>query len=323
MSLRDFDPANLNDCAREPFIHETAGRHPGSYFECIGQSRLLLSLQLLMGAAICLMACGATAQTTSSNGEPRWLPFVQIGFQSGDERTGATVTSAVGPGSTGSNSFQTARFRFGAGVLGPQWTAVPGRPRFFIRGGVDLSDVGSEDVHSAGAIGRPEDDIPPSPPDGPPEDVAGQGQLVREEFIGPAWHVGLGLAFDVPAPWEDGKIRLKPELAYEGEQMRIEGRLTQVSSPATGVFVVHRARARSDPRMDHRLGVGGEIEFMFWEGKRAEMSVFANAHYLWLLGGRSSRIGDPAGLASFEWRTSANIVRGGAGLRLSWKGLSF
>ena len=102
--------------------------------------------------------------------------------------------------------------------------------------------------------------------------------------------------------------------------MRIEGRLTQVSEPSENVFVVYRAMARKNPRTDHRLGVGGEVELVFFQGERVEMSAFANVRYLWLLGGRSTEFSDSTGIARFEWRGDANVLRGGLGFRVGWTG---
>ena len=282
----------------------------------------------IVGATIFILALPGVSEARAASDEPSWTPYAEFGFDSGEEITGATVVSSVGAGSTGSNSSDPTRLRFAAGALTPSWTPLAGRPRLFFQGGVDIHSAGSERAVDVGGIGDPEIDIaafngrlmtnPGLRSDA--EDFSGQGQYIRQEYIGPGWNASLGVAFTVPAPWEYGSIRLKPLAAYEGERVRIEGRLTQVSEPSENVFIVHRAIARKNPRTDHRLGVGGEVELIFFEGERVGMSAYANVRYLWLLGGRSTEFNDPTGIARFEWRGDANVLRGGMGIRVGWTG---
>jgi hypothetical protein len=278
----------------------------------------------IVGATIFILALPGVSEARAASDEPSWTPYAEFGFDSGEEITGATVVSSVGAGSTGSNSSDPTRLRFAAGALTPSWTSLAGQPRLFFQGGVDFHAAGSERAIEVGRIGVPEDAIARltlnSNINNDAEDIAGQGQYIRQEYIGPAWNAALGVAFTVPAPWDDGSIRLKPLAAYEGERVRIEGRLTQVSEPSENVFVVYRAMARKNPRTDHRLGVGGEVELVFFQGERVEMSAFANVRYLWLLGGRSTEFSDSTGIARFEWRGDANVLRGGLGFRVGWTG---
>jgi hypothetical protein len=278
----------------------------------------------VVGAAFLLLALPGSSEARAQSHEPDWTPYAQFGFDAGDEITGSTIVSAVGAGSTGSNSSDPTRLRFAAGALTPSWTPLAGQPRLFLQGGIDVHITGSEKAIDVGEIGVPEDAIARLNLDpgrnNDVEDISGQGQYIRQEYMGPAWNAALGVAFTVPAPWEYGAIRLKPLAAYEGERLRIEGRLTQVSEPSENVFIVHRAFARKNPRTDHRLGVGGEVEFLFVEGERVEISAFANVRYLWLLGGRSTEFIDSTGIARFEWRGDANVLRGSLGIRVGWIG---
>jgi len=294
--------------------------------------RLPLLLRLLLrapkcrtavvGATIFLLALPGASEARTESDEPGWTPYAEFGFDSGDEITGSTIVSSVGAGSTGKNSSDPTRLRFAAGALTPSWTPLAGQPRLFLQGGVDIHPAGSERTIDVGEIGVPEDDIATLNLErsNDAEDIDGQGRYIRQEYIGPAWNAALGVAFTVPAPWDYGSIRLKPLAAYEGERVRIEGRLTQVSEPSENVFVVHRAHARKNPRTDHRLGVGGEVELLFFEGERVEMSAYANVRYLWLLSGRSTEFTDSTGVARFEWRGDANVLRGGLGFRVGWTG---
>ena len=266
----------------------------------------------------------ATAESSSSDRGPSWIPYLDLGFDSSDDESGGTVVNALGPGATGKESFNAAIIRFGVGVLSPNWTPLPGEPRLFIQAGVDARLAGSDralDVGEIGTIRRNALGEIDRPNRGDAENVSGQGQFVRQEYIGPAWHAAFGVAFSLPAPWDEGRIRLKPLAAYDGERVRIEGRYSFVTEPSMDVFVEHRAAVRKNPRTDHRLGVGGEIELVVVENDRFEVSAYGNVRYMWLLGGRSTEFSDSSGIVRFEWRGSANVIRGGLGLRIGWRGI--
>lgn len=282
----------------------------------------LLWLLPLLLTVLFTAAGSARAQGTSSDQEPNWIPYFELGFDSSDDESSGTATSAFAPNADGQNSFDDARIRFGVGVLSPNWTPIPGEPRLFLQAGVDIHTAESHRPLDSGEIGTPEDDIARVTPGRgtDPEDIGGQGVFIRQEFYGTGWYAGFGVAFSIPAPWDEGRIRLKPVAAYEGERVRFAGRLTQVTEPTEDVFIVHRASALTDARTEHRLGVGGEIEMVFFEGDRVEISAYGNARYMWLLGGRSAHFTDSTGLAGFEWRGSANVIRGGLGIRVGWTG---
>jgi hypothetical protein len=294
------------------------------------RSRWTWCLGLLMYGSVCLLPTNASAQLQSTTAQPSWIPYLEAGFDAGDEISGASVTSSTGLNSSGTNSFEHARLRFAVGVLTPSWTSLPGRPRLFIQGGIDAHSSGSERVLDVGQIGDPELAISrlpvnlpnprPNPADTETESIAGQGRFIRQEYMGPAWAASLGVSFETPAPWEDGSIRLKPLIAYEGERFRIEGRLTEVIQPMTNVFLVRRSYARNNPTTDHRLGVGGEIELIITQGDQIELSAFGNVRYMWVVSGRTTVLGDPDGVARYRWSQDANVVRGGMGIRIGWRG---
>lgn len=278
---------------------------------------------MLATVASCVSAAASVAN--AGDAEPSWIPYLDVGIDSGEEIAGASVTSTVDDSASGTNSFDHARLRFGAGVLMPSWTQIPGRPRIFVQGGIDYHLAGSQLALDVGEVGNPQPAIDRLNLNRPndPEPIPGQGQLIRQEYMGPGWAAAIGVAFEMPAPWDGGSIRLKPMAAYEGERIRIEGRLVDVSEPSDNVFVIDQAYARKNPTTDHRLGLGGEIELTFFEGDRLEMSAYGNARYLWVVSGRSTRlVSTPTGIAAFEWRQDANVVRGGLGIRVSWRGLS-
>jgi hypothetical protein len=282
-------------------------------------------LPFLATVASCLSAAASVANAGTGDAEPSWIPYLDVGIDSGEEIAGASVTSTVTDSASGTNSFDHARLRFGVGVLMPSWTKTPGRPRLFVQGGIDYHLAGSQRALDVGNVGDPQPAIDRLNPNRPNdrESIPGQGQRIRQEYMGPGWLAAIGVAFEMPAPWDDGSIRLKPMAAYEGERIRIEGQLVHVSEPSDNVFVVDRAHARGNPTTDHRLGLGGEIELTFFEGDRFEMSAYGNARYLWVVSGRSTRLGStPTGIATFEWRQDANVVRGGLGIRVSWTGLN-
>jgi len=292
----------------------------------VGRSRPLALLTAAVGA---FSTAASFAPPASAGSEPSWIPYLGAQFDSGDENAGANMATTVGADARGTNSFDNSRLRFSAGLLTPSLSKTPSKPRFFLEGGVDVHTSGSERTLDVGEIGDPERAIsripPPRPPrpspDRQPEDVDGQGRFIRQEYIGPAWAAAIGVAFELPAPWDDGSVRLKPLVAYEGTRVRIEGRLTHVLEPTPEVFTVVRAYGRKNPTTDHRVGIGGELELVFYQGNTLEISAFGNVRYLWVVSGRSTLIADPSGIASFSWRQDANVLRGGLGVRVGWTGL--
>jgi hypothetical protein len=88
----------------------------------------------------------------------------------------------------------------------------------------------------------------------------------------------------------------------------------------TNVFLVRRSYARNNPTTDHRLGVGGEIELIITQGDQIELSAFGNVRYMWVVSGRTTVLGDPDGVARYRWSQDANVVRGGMGIRIGWRG---
>jgi hypothetical protein len=285
-------------------------------------------------------------QTAWADGEqePQWIPSVNVGFDTFEYDTSATVDNTIDPprhSGTQSHAYTSFMGRFGAELMGPMLEGLPGRPRFFVRGGAQLSAFPGERIFRLGEIGTPEDEIqafyddlardiargcedPDSRfhpcPTADAENFDGQGSEIEAEFLNPSWYAGLGVAFNVPVPSTDALLRIKPSVEYNVEKVSMSGRLTTVTETAPDEFEVHRSLAH-DTTTDHSLGPGIELELVLFSSARpVTASIYLDARFLWLLNHSTTSFSDSASLVSYTVERDALQIRGGGGLRFSWMG---
>ena len=117
----------------------------------------------LVAVSLCLM--GQTSRAEGDPGaeavpEPNWIPSIDIGFDFFKYETDATITDHVcanvtcdpqtSPGDPAdwsgdqSRSTENIVLRLGGELLGPSFDAIPGRPRLFVQGGVQLAGFSSD-----------------------------------------------------------------------------------------------------------------------------------------------------------------------------------
>jgi len=276
--------------------------------------------------------------------EPAWIPSIEMAFDAGDYDTNSSVDRSVGQSGTNSGSADNIMFRLGGGLMGPILGQLPGNPRLFGRAGAKLAADPNIETLEIGAIGAPEDEIlsfverreaaiafgcqDKDPPDCPKvEDIDGQGSDIRATFDQPSWYAGVGIAFTIPLPM-DGALRIKPSVEYNGEHIKMRGRVTSVTEPQPDVFLVHRSLA-TDSITDHFVGPGLELEIVLGRSARPiAFSIYADSRFLWLVSDRTLSFagpttdldGNPTGTATYTVKRDSLNIRVGAGMRFSWTG---
>ncbi|HEY5657736.1 MAG TPA: hypothetical protein VIY27_08085 [Myxococcota bacterium] len=266
-----------------------------------------------------------------------------MGYETFQYDTTSTVTNYVNPPlQDGTLEYGTQKpvFRFGGELQGPRFEGLPGRPRLFVQGGAGLTTFSSEEVFNLGTIGSPEDavaqfkkqlaqgindracdvQVPPSCPTKEPGEFDGEGSRITASTLNPSWYAALGFAFDVPVS-EKLLLQIKPSVAYSGENLEIVGQLTTVTMPTPEVFDITRSIATTGVT-DHNLGVGLELALdLFRTVRPITSALYVDLRCMWLISDPTATFSDRDGVASYEVTRDTFAVRGGAGLRFSWKGL--
>jgi len=273
--------------------------------------------------------------------EPQWIPSLNFGFDTFRYDATSTVENFVNPpvhSGKQTGSKQELLFQLGGELQGPRFGGVPGRPRLFVAGGFGLTPFSSDAIFETGVIGEPEGGIeifknqlalaidrgcenqrPPNCNDDDPQGFDGQGSRITSSFLNPSWYASLGVAFDIPVS-RKLLFQIKPSVAYSGENIEMVGNLTTVTKPAPGTYEVTRSIA-STGVTDHSLGMGLELALDLFRATRPITSaIYVDLRLLWLLSDPTTTFADDAGVASYEVTRNTFGIRGGAGLRFSWKG---
>lgn len=255
---------------------------------------------------------------------------------------------------------------FGGEIAGPAIEAVPGRPRIFLGGGIGLPSSTTDQTFSLGQepskTNETERDIdsylfvlenatrPPTPPrefpipcqDRTPQtcpfpkllpdengkaDIDGQGSDIRVSFDTVTWFANAGISFDVPV-FDTTLVQIRPSIAYRGERVKIESRLTTVTLdelvfdyPPIADFTIHRSRPGAKNNVAHHLGPRLELAAVLSrEARPIRTTLFVEGSYLWMLTDHKETQTDPGGIATFTVKRKTHGVRGGVGVRFSWIG---
>jgi len=274
--------------------------------------------------------------------EPSWIPSIELGFDTFDYKTNTEVASDIstlepisfdpvtgaatfhGPVWTGNRSEAKRQlmFRIGGALMGPVFEDLPGRPRLFVQGGVQLRAFSSDKIFRIGTpfeLKQPEAGLIGYEDRGPrafdlPLEFEGQGSQIDARFQDPSWYAGLGVAFSVPIA-TNLLLYIKPSVQYSMEKIDLSGGLTAVDEPdqslgpdpsdpmrnctgrggplpCTRVFVLRKSRA-IDSTTDHSIGAGLEVELVLFKSARpVRVSLYAGARFMWLLSDSTTRFAD-------------------------------
>jgi hypothetical protein len=171
-------------------------------------------------------------------------------------------------------------------------------------------------------------------------EIGGQGSDIRAILDDPAWYVNLGVSFDIPL-LETSLLQVRPSVAYRGEKVGLQGRLTTVTLDEFDLMIPPGGCTPTDPCVDdpvvefgiqrsrtstksvtyHHLGPRLELAFVLSRRARPiRTTLYFDASFLWLLGDGSERLSDGSGFATYSIRRESTEVRGGAGIRFAWVG---
>jgi hypothetical protein len=279
--------------------------------------------------------------------EPSWIPSIEIGLETFDYNVDTTVVNQINPPSWQGNQSEAERqtmFRIGGELMGPMFEDLPGRPRLFAKGGIQVRLFSSDDIFGDG---NPV--VPLQPKRGLiqyntnglsafdlPSFFEGQGSEVTGQFQDPSWYAGLGVAFSVPfgTNW---LVYLKPSVQYSMEKIDLSGALTTVDEPIPRVdpfpcgvklsdppcirdFFIYRSGSDTSTT-DHSVGMGLEIAMVPFRNVRPiRVSLYAEARFLWLVSGSTTSFADSGGVAAYSVTRDDFGIKGGGGLRFSWMG---
>jgi len=271
--------------------------------------------------------------------EPAWIPSIDVGFEGFSYDVKSTIVNLSDPtvwSETQSASVNQLVFRIGGELMGPMFEDLLGRPRLFVQGGAGLSAYPGDRVFKLGNPDvpfEPEDNIRRYQEDGPrgndyPVDFVGQGNWIDADFQDPSWYAGLGIAFSVPS---SGALSLyiKPSVQYSMEEIDFTGKLKTVyetlpsvdppDGPYTRTFEVRESNAKFGTT-DHSVGPGLEVAMAIRSTFPIRFSIFGQVRFLWLVSDDTTSFTDPNGFAAYSVTRDDFVVKGGAGVRLSWVG---
>jgi hypothetical protein len=285
--------------------------------------------------------------------EPAWIPSIDFGFEAysyGAETTIANVSGTSVPRTdTQPESLGQILFRIGGELMGPMFEDLPGRPRLFVQGGVgiptftnarafELGDPNSK-KEPKGGFARYEDHGAGT--NDYPSDFGGQGSWLDAELQDLSWYAGLGIAFSLPTSG-DLLFSIKPSVQYSREEIDFTGRMKTVvetsppgtvdpdpcgtGPPRTQVWPLclrtfeKRESNAGSSTTDHSIGPGIEVAMAFLSSRPIRFSLFGQVRVLWLISEETNSFADPNGLARYSVARDDFVVRGGAGVRLSWVG---
>jgi hypothetical protein len=291
--------------------------------------------------------------------EPSWIPSIETGFETFDYNVDTTVVNHITqplqnpdiiPGEWGGTQHEAERqlmFRIGGELMGPMFEDLPGHPRLFIKGGVQIRTFSSDKIFGTGSPfvdGEPENAIGRYNGRGNrfgvvfPADFTGQGGEISARFQDPSWYAGLGVAFSVPIT-TNLLVYIKPSVQYSMEKIDLPAGLTTVlettppgtvdpspcgtppfPTPCLRTFDVYRSRTTATAT-DHSVGAGLEVAVVpFRSARPIRFSFYAEARFLWLVSDDTTEFADPGGVASYSVVRDDFNINGGGGLRFSWVG---
>lgn len=284
---------------------------------------------LLASAVLVALAGPASAGDGEIDSDEIWLPSLAASFELFDEE----ATGEVGPPpggrfrDAGAERDTVTGIRLGTDLMAPELSGKLEDFRLLVGAGVQLDLDQEVPAQQAGDVLRrdqPDTDVEKANGAVNPAPVAsfkGQGSEVSASHELPAWWLQLGVAYTIP--WfTDARVRLKPSIEYFGEEIRVKGRHVVATdrSPLLPRFAVERRRG-AETQVFHNLGPAFELEVVLKDSGWLTLSAFAQLRYLWAVGDRELTFRDDADqTVQFKYRRPANSFRGGAGVRLGWRG---
>ena len=272
--------------------------------------------------------------------EPAWIPSLDVGFEGFSYDVDTTIVNLGDPSvysEIQGGSVNQLLFRIGGELMGPMFESLPGRPRLFVQGGAGLSGFSGERVFE---LGNPDDSTEPEAGivrygvNGPtgrdlPFEFEGQGSWLDVDFQNPSWYAGLGVAFSVLTS-DTFLFYVKPSVQYNVQEIDFKGKLKTVyeppppgidppDGPFTRTFEVRESKAEFGTT-DHSIGPGLEVAMGFLASRPIRFSIFGQVRFLWLMNDDATSFTDADGFAHYSVQRDDFVIKGGAGVRMSWVG---
>jgi len=224
-----------------------------------------------------------------------WQPAFVFDLMIFDYQAEGRALSAVGQDTANKGRRTVDSYRFGLELMSPE-VGIPWlEPRFVFGGGaqvgpryvVTMAQRGEFergqpliDINTAITCNQPFSPRPCPPPWPDPSTFAGQASQVNGVYEGLAWYATLGA--EMPMPGLASRMSFRPTVTYLGEKTSAQARLT--SATGTGPRYQehsHITRAQADM---HYIGPGLSVDLILSEGRRAKLTVFTGAEFMFNVG---------------------------------------
>lgn len=279
-------------------------------------------------SAFALVLATSVASTARADGKPsegvdRWVP--ELGISSGVLLyTGAAGidskfqngTTDVRPPTTGRQTLAAPLIGGELGLMTPGFSSLPGKPRFFVRGGASWSFASEQDVAKEGNPKKLDTENPPSDANL----IDGQGSSLGVELKSPVYDAGAGAAFEFDA-W-GRTLRLRTSVEYMRQRLKVRGKVEEARTIFGLPFFIEIRE--TDTESFDALGPGIELELDTMRYGSLMTSIFADGRAYHYLGNRKidiSGTGDLNTTAQFKYKLDPWSYRAHVGFRIRWQPL--
>lgn len=275
----------------------------------------------------------------------RWLPAIglSIGLEIYDISASSitnglnapfrsTEESPLRPASNGDIRVTASTVDTDFSLMAPAFLSLPGKPRFFVHGNIQLNLAADTVPTSEGARGSirvPRDGTgtPVSLFDA--AGILGQGTKTQIKYDRIQYRAGAGVAFTIDT--QDRRFRIKPSIEYTRREIEVLGgatRVVQLPGTPPSITVLDETTVRVETidlkrkRTLHGVGPGLEVEFDVRRTGPTILTLFAGASAYYFIGDLED---DLVGISSVDetlrlhfeydrWTYRANI-----GFRFRWQ----
>jgi len=252
------------------------------------------------------------AETSGTSDENGWNidPYLTLGVAAWVQEYAATVTgtNVIGGINTSRSVPLTTLFvDLEAGILGPEFRELPGRPRPFLRGGVLMPTNGNSTIQAGTQNFRPP---------GQASVVYINSQKTQVEWD-PIYTAGLGIEFQIRG---DLGIRLSPSLEFRKTTVRYEGKFERVETRQN----IERGRLRFAAKRESGqsyLGPGLRAAIGFDPFAGVTVSGYLDAALLFDIDGTHENFGATnriIGTVDFDFEAKTWAMDVGTGFTIAW-----
>lgn len=326
----------------------------------------VLALTVAICGAVLFASAPARAIGPRTNGDARWVPSLAIrgGALIGDQKASVASACAKGgpgvpeivippcsffstppeapnflrPAENGSELGLSPLVGFDFELMTPTLEALPGRPRFFVRGGVNLIFPPSRDVAKEAdptSISSPRD----KPFDAlPAAALNGKGSKVAATLQTLGYGAGIGVAF--PFEFRGRRLWVKPSAGWTRWSVDLNGKVVQglkndpdprIIANVFSPFVREVNLLKTVSQSFNGIGPGIDLELEAGRFGPIGVNVFAGGAAYRVIDDRDvawsavreltgNDLPDDTATANFTYKVSPWMYRVGLGIRFQWLG---